>query len=103
MGRLPPLSSKWRGLARILRRLGPVSYLIQKVDTGIQLKAHLNHLKPYHPSEEFYAVNEEDMKGLEGAKEESKDDTNQLGVEVQDTGIPEDTWVSLLTSCARDP
>jgi len=103
MGGLPPLSGKWRGPARILRRLGPVSFEVQNLDTGVQLKAHLNHLKPYRPSEELSYAVDDDEEGLEDSEEVGEDDTNQPGAEAQDAGAPEDPWISVLTSFAREP
>nr|XP_027237781.1 uncharacterized protein K02A2.6-like [Penaeus vannamei] len=125
MGGLPPLSGKWRGPARVIRRLGPVSFEVLNLDTGVQLKAHLNHLKPYRPSEELsYAVDDDDEEGRaddeegrpgdeegpandeEGPgddEEGGEDGTNQPGAAVQDADLPEDPWVSVLTSFAREP
>ncbi|XP_037789355.1 uncharacterized protein LOC119584778 [Penaeus monodon] len=100
MGGLPPLTGKWRGPAQILRRLGPVSFEVQNLDTGVQLKAHLNHLKPFRLSEELsYAVDDDE----EGLEEGGENDTDQPGAEAQDPGAPEDPWISGLTSFAREP
>ncbi|XP_047491656.1 uncharacterized protein LOC125040907 [Penaeus chinensis] len=78
-----PLGPKWRGPARICKRLGPVSFEVQHLDSGKVLRAHLNHLRPYKSSEELaYADVEEDPDEL-----------------------PEDNdpWVAILTSCVWDP
>jgi hypothetical protein len=80
----------------------------------------LNHLKPYRPSEELsYAVDDDDEEGRaddeegrpgdddeEGPgddEEGGEDGTNQPGAAVQDADLPEDPWVSVLTSFAREP
>lgn len=64
MGGLPPLTGKWRGPARVLKRLGPVSF-------EIQMKALPNHLKRHCPPNELsYAA--------EG-KEENGDDDDDNG------------------------
>ncbi|XP_069981034.1 uncharacterized protein [Penaeus vannamei] len=48
-----PLGPKWQGPARVSKCLGPVSFEFQNLDSGKILRAHLNHLRPYHPPEEL--------------------------------------------------
>jgi len=91
MGGLPPLTGKWRGPARILKRLGPVSFEIQDVTTEVQMKAHLNHLKAYHaPAELSYAADDE----VED-DEEVEDSDDAAAAEAPN---PDDPWVAMLTS-----
>lgn len=52
-GAIPPLSGRWRGPARVVARLGPVSFEIRDVHTDVQLKAHVNYLKPFRTSHEL--------------------------------------------------
>jgi len=63
-GGLPPLSGKWRGPARVISILGPVTVLIQDVNTDVQFRAHFNHVKPFRSSAEFsYALDDEESEG----------------------------------------
>ncbi|XP_069995893.1 uncharacterized protein [Penaeus vannamei] len=38
MGGLPPLTRKWRGPARIIRRLGPIAFEIEDLETEVQFR-----------------------------------------------------------------
>nr|XP_027230708.1 uncharacterized protein LOC113822374 [Penaeus vannamei] len=49
------------GPARIIRRLGPVAFEIEDLETEVQFRAHLNHLKAYHPPAELsYGTSDDD-------------------------------------------
>nr|XP_027210099.1 uncharacterized protein LOC113803510 [Penaeus vannamei] len=94
MGGLPPLTGKWRGPARILKRLGPVSFEIQDVTTEVQMKAHLNHLKAYYaPAELSYAADDE-VEDDEEVEDSDDDDAEAPN--------PDDPWVAMLTSMVRE-
>lgn len=43
------LGPKWRGRARVSKKIGPVSFEVQDLDYGKVLCAYLNHLRSYHP------------------------------------------------------
>jgi len=60
-GSLPPLSGKWRGPARVVSILGPVTIQIRDIHTEVEFRAHLNHVKPFRSSAEFsYALEDEE-------------------------------------------
>ncbi|XP_037787457.1 uncharacterized protein LOC119583017 [Penaeus monodon] len=59
------------------------SFEVQHLDTGKVLRAHLNHLRPYKPSEELAYADDE------GDPDELLEDN--------------DPWVTVLTSCVWDP
>ncbi|XP_037802986.1 uncharacterized protein LOC119597480 [Penaeus monodon] len=91
MGGLPPLSRKWRGPARIMRCVGPVAFESEDLETEVQLKAHLNLLKAYHPPTELsYGKSESD---------EEEDD----GIDDPNPSNPDDTWVAVLTFLVMEP
>ncbi|XP_037783692.1 uncharacterized protein LOC119579919 [Penaeus monodon] len=91
MGGVPPLTGKWHGPARVLKRLGPVSFEIQDVATEVQMKAHLNHLKRYCPPNELsYA-----------AEDDEDDDDGDVGADEPPNSV--DPWVAVLTSMVREP
>ncbi|XP_037774043.1 uncharacterized protein LOC119570321 [Penaeus monodon] len=93
MGSLPPLTRKWRGPARITRRLGPVAFEIEDLETEVQLKAHLNHLKAYHPPAELsYGTSDSD-----GEEDDDRDDPNPPNPDANDP------WVAVLTSLVMEP
>jgi len=93
MGGLPPLTRKWRGPARITRRLGPVAFEIEDLETEVQLKAHLNHLKAYHPPAELsYGTSDSD-----GEEDDDRDDPNPPNPDANDP------WVAVLTSLVMEP
>ncbi|ROT65342.1 hypothetical protein C7M84_016696 [Penaeus vannamei] len=60
-----PLGPKWRGPARVCKRFGPVSFEVQHLESGQVLRAHLNHLRPYHPPEELAYPDHEEPRDLE--------------------------------------
>lgn len=79
-----PLGPKWQGPARVVKRLGPVSFEIQDLDSGKILRAHLNHLRPYLPPLELsYA--------------------DDAAPDSEDEPVNDDPWVAVLTSCVQDP
>ncbi|XP_037774457.1 uncharacterized protein LOC119571066 [Penaeus monodon] len=92
MGGLPPLTGKWRGPARVLKRLGPVSFEIQDVATEVQMKAHLNHLKRYCPPNELSYAAEDDEDDDDG------DDGDEGDVGADEPPNSVDPWVAVLTS-----
>jgi len=59
-GTIPPLSGRWRGPARVVARLGPVSFEVRDVHTDVQIKAHANHLKPFRTSHELSYESEDE-------------------------------------------
>ncbi|XP_042873766.1 uncharacterized protein LOC122254243 [Penaeus japonicus] len=59
-GAAAPLSGRWRGPARVVSRLGPVTFEIRDVHTDVQMKAHLNHLKPFRTSHELSYESEDE-------------------------------------------
>jgi len=97
MGGLPPLTGKWRGPARVLKRLGPVSFEIQDVATEVQMKAHLNHLKRYCPPNELSYAAEDDEDDDDG------DDGDEGDVGADEPPNSVDPWVAVLTSMVREP
>lgn len=80
-----PLGPKWRGPARVCKRFGPVSFEVQHLESGQVLRAHLNHLRPYHPPEELAYPDHEEPRDLEEVPES------------------DDPWVAILTTCVLDP
>jgi len=81
-----PLGARWRGPARICKRLGPVSFQIQDLALDKVLKAHANHLRPYRQSQELAFPEDE--------PEVPEDDPEQP--------VEDDPWVAVLTSCVLD-
>jgi len=81
-----PLGPKWLGPARISKRFGPVSFEVQHLDSGKVLRAHLNHLRPYHPPQEL-----------------SYPDDRIVPEEEEDMpSASDDPWVAILTTCVRE-
>jgi len=95
MGGLPPLTRKWRGPARIIRRLGPVAFEIEDLETEVQFRAHLNHLKAYHPPAELsYGTSDDD---------DDDGDNDDDGTDDPNPPNPDDPWVAVLTSLVMEP
>jgi hypothetical protein len=95
MGGLPPLTRKWRGPARIIRRLGPVAFEIEDLETEVQFRAHLNHLKAYHPPAELsYGTSDDD---------DDDGDNDVDGTDDPNPPNPDDPWVAVLTSLVMEP
>jgi len=83
-----PLGPRWLGPARISKRFGPVSFEVQHLDSGKVVRAHLNHLRPYHPPQEL-SYPDDNIDPDEGEEEEAP-------------SAPDDPWVAILTTCVRD-
>ncbi|XP_069990640.1 uncharacterized protein [Penaeus vannamei] len=81
-----PLGPRWLGPARISKRFGPVSFEVQHLDSGKVMRAHLNHLHPYHPPQEL----------------SYPDDNIDPDEEKEAPSAPDDPWVAILTTCVRD-
>jgi len=95
MGGLPPLTRKWRGPARIIRRLGPVAFEIEDLETEVQFRAHLNHLKAYHPPAELsYGTSDDD---------DDDGDNDDDGTDDPNPPNPDDPWIAVLTSLVMEP
>ena len=58
-GRHTPLTGRWKGPARVITRLGPVSFEVLDVLTDVRRRAHANHLKPFKSSAELSYSSEE--------------------------------------------
>jgi len=83
-----PLGPRWLGPARISKRFGPVSFEVQHLDSGKVVRAHLNHLRPYHPPQEL-SYPDDNIDPDEGEEEEAP-------------SAPDDPWVAILTTCVHD-
>lgn len=80
------LGPRWLGPARTSKRFGPVSFEVQHLDSGKVVRAHLNHLRPYHPPQEL----------------SYPDDNIGPDEEVEALSAPDDPWVAILITRVRD-
>jgi len=78
-----PLGPRWLETARISKRFGPVLFEVQHLNSGKVVRAHLNHLRPYHPQELSYP-----------------DDNIAPEEEEEAPSAPDDPWVAILNLCA---
>lgn len=58
-GRHTPLTGRWKGPARVISKLGPVSFEVLDVHTDVRRRAHANHLKPFKSAAELSYSSEE--------------------------------------------
>ncbi|XP_037773238.1 uncharacterized protein LOC119568908 [Penaeus monodon] len=82
------LGDRWRGPARIMKRIGPVSYLCKEVNEPYrELKCHINQLKDFVPEQELLFT----------------DDVadNSLPLECGDWDEPGEPWRLALLSVVR--
>ncbi|XP_037773447.1 uncharacterized protein K02A2.6-like [Penaeus monodon] len=82
------LGDRWRGPARIMKRIGPVSYLCKEVNEPYrELKCHINQLKEFVPEQELQFT----------------DDVvdNSLPLECGDWDEPGEPWRLALLSVVR--
>ncbi|KAJ8983625.1 hypothetical protein NQ317_004263 [Molorchus minor] len=66
------LAKYWKGPYRVIKKIGPVTYKIQKVGTREEQVVHVNRLKPYYGSK--YSKNEEEQVSDESEEESGKED-----------------------------
>ncbi|KAJ8970788.1 hypothetical protein NQ317_008299 [Molorchus minor] len=66
------LAKYWKGPYRVIKKIGPVTYKIQKVGTREEQVVHVNRLKPYYGSK--YSENEEEQVSDESEEESGKED-----------------------------
>ncbi|KAJ8974783.1 hypothetical protein NQ317_017433 [Molorchus minor] len=72
IGILKKLAKYWKGPYQVKKKIGPVTYKIQKVGTKEEQVVHVNRLKPYYGNK--YSENNKEQESDESEEESGKDD-----------------------------